>query len=342
MELEQPSIKIKQMKLENLLIALLFGATFLSCQNNAGSGNLETTVDSVSYVMGALDGGRVTEGLTQAKLEDVINMEIYSEAFFAAAKKGDLKIDPKANMVKAQNFIQKHRELKMKMDKDTTGTLPEVKAATETIDSISYILGANDGQGLIGSFSRAGIDTLISMDFYFNAFGKALAKADLGLVAEDHMPIVDNFFRKIQEERMKAEEAKIEAEFGSNKREGEEFLAKNKAIDGVTETASGLQYEVIKEGKGKKPAATNTVKVHYHGTLLDGTVFDSSVDRGEPATFPLNRVIKGWTEGLQYMTVGSKYKFYIPYDLAYGSRDQGNIKPFSMLTFEVELLEVVK
>jgi FKBP-type peptidyl-prolyl cis-trans isomerase len=122
---------------------------------------------------------------------------------------------------------------------------------------------------------------------------------------------------------------------------GQAFLETNGKKEGVKTTASGLQYEVIKEGDGAKPKATDEVTVHYHGTLIDGKVFDSSVDRGEPATFPLNRVIPGWTEGVQLMPKGAKYKFFIPYDLAYGERGAGaDIKPYSALVFEVELLEI--
>ena len=130
--------------------------------------------------------------------------------------------------------------------------------------------------------------------------------------------------------------------YGETKAQGEEFLAANKLREGVITTESGLQYEVIKQGKGPKPTADSKVKVHYHGTLIDGTVFDSSVDRGEPIEFGLNQVIKGWTEGVQLMPVGSKYKFYIPQDLGYGSRAAGQIPPYSTLIFEVELLGIVK
>lgn len=123
---------------------------------------------------------------------------------------------------------------------------------------------------------------------------------------------------------------------------GNAFLAENAKKEGVKTTASGLQYEVIKEGDGAKPKATDEVKVHYHGTLIDGKVFDSSVERGEPAEFPLNRVIPGWTEGVQLMSKGSKYRFFIPYDLAYGDRGAGaDIKPYSALVFEVELLDIL-
>lgn len=130
--------------------------------------------------------------------------------------------------------------------------------------------------------------------------------------------------------------------YGNTKEEGEKFLAENALREGVIVTESGLQYEVLKMGKGRKPAATDMVKVHYHGTLTNGTVFDSSVDRGEPASFGLNQVIKGWTEGLQLMPVGSKFRFYIPQELGYGAQAAGSIPPYSVLIFEVELLSIEK
>ncbi len=144
-----------------------------------------------------------------------------------------------------------------------------------------------------------------------------------------------SYMQKRQAEQMKAM-------YGKNIDEGEKFLAENKAREGVTETASGLQYEVITMGTGERPAAEQTVKVHYTGTLLDGTKFDSSVDRGEPAEFGVNQVIPGWQEAIQLMPVGSKYKFYIPFELAYGEAGTGPIPPYSTLIFEVELIEIVK
>ena len=126
-----------------------------------------------------------------------------------------------------------------------------------------------------------------------------------------------------------------------NLKAGQEFLAANKNKPGVTELPSGLQYEIITEGSGPKPSASNKVTCHYHGTLIDGTVFDSSVKRGQPATFPLGMVIKGWTEGLQLMPVGSKYRFFIPPDLGYGDRQvSAQIGPNSTLIFDVELLSI--
>lgn len=138
------------------------------------------------------------------------------------------------------------------------------------------------------------------------------------------------------------QDKKNEVMYKDNKVAGETFLAENAKKPGVITTASGLQYEIIKKGTGALPKDTSKVKVHYHGTLVDGTVFDSSVDRKEPATFGVNQVIKGWTEALQLMPVGSKYKLYVPQNLAYGNQTRGAIKPFSMLIFEVELLAIEK
>lgn len=143
------------------------------------------------------------------------------------------------------------------------------------------------------------------------------------------MGIADILFKKNQEKA------------AANLKAGEEFLADNKKRETVRELPSGLQYEVLHHGDGEKPTAENNVTCHYHGTLIDGRIFDSSVQRGQPATFPLNRVIKGWTEGLQLMNVGSKYRFYIPAHLAYGDRTvSAEIGPNSTLVFDVELLGV--
>ncbi len=146
----------------------------------------------------------------------------------------------------------------------------------------------------------------------------------------------------LQTTMQKRHDKQMEVTYKANKEAGEKFLAENKLRDSVVTTASGLQYKIIKQGTGPLPTDTSKVKVHYHGTLLDGTVFDSSVNRGTPAEFNVNQVIKGWTEALKLMPVGSKYKLYIPQELAYGGQDQGTIKPFSMLIFDVELLEIEK
>lgn len=193
-------------------------------------------------------------------------------------------------------------------------------------DSAAYAIGMQFGQALAqGNLTNINLE-LVKQGLEDEINGKS------ALDHNQYESTLEAFFTKKQKEDNKE---KIE--------EGEKFLAENAKRKEVKTTASGLQYEVITEGKGDKPAATNTVKVHYKGTTIAGKVFDSSYDRGTPAEFPLNRVIAGWTEGLQLMSVGSKYKFYIPYNLAYGERGAGqDIKPFETLIFEVELLEIKK
>jgi len=209
----------------------------------------------------------------------------------------------------------------------------ETAASTEVkteVDSVSYALGVNIGN----SFVQQDF-TDVNVDVMADAMHKVLKGDSVWIENQEAQMMLQAFFQKKQEEVN-------QQKYASNIQEGEAFLAENGAREEVVTTASGLQYEVIEEGTGPAPVATDVVKVHYHGTLLNGTVFDSSVDRGEPAEFPLNRVIPGWTEGLQLMTVGSKYKFYIPYQIAYGERGSGQIEPFSALVFEVELLEIIK
>ncbi|WP_088322847.1 FKBP-type peptidyl-prolyl cis-trans isomerase [Polaribacter tangerinus] len=220
--------------------------------------------------------------------------------------------------------------------------LKEVKSLETELDSVSYAVGLSMAGQLRFNFKE--VDKAVLVQGIING----LDSTNL-LIKEDKIQaILGPYFNKKREEMMKEQQAKAakaaEAKFGENKKRGEEFLAENKTKSGIVTTESGLQYEVLKEGKGDKPAGPTTrVKVHYHGTNLDGKVFDSSVDRGTPAEFGLNEVITGWTEGLQLMNVGSKYKFYIPQELAYGAQERGaEIKPFSTLIFEVELLEIVK
>jgi len=192
----------------------------------------------------------------------------------------------------------------------------------------SYALGATVGE----SYHNAGVE--IIFEFFKEGFLDAF-KGKNKFSEEE----IQACFEDIQGKLMAKQSVGSETE----KEAGRQFLAENKKRAGVQETASGLQYEVIVMGSGAKPTATDQVKVHYHGTTIDGQVFDSSVQRGEPIVFGLNQVIAGWTEGVQLMPIGSKFKFYIPSDLAYGDRGAGGmIKPGAMLIFEVELLDIPK
>jgi len=192
-------------------------------------------------------------------------------------------------------------------------------------DSVSYALGINIGENL----KQSGFETLNA-----EALAKAINEIYNGdstlFTAEVAGQIINDFMAKQSEVKVQGA-----------KQEGIDFMANNAAKEGVTVTASGLQYEVLTAGSGKSPVATDLVTVHYHGTLIDGTVFDSSVERGEPASFPLNGVIPGWTEGLQLMQEGGKTRFYIPSELAYGDRAASElIGPGSTLIFDVELIKV--
>tara|TARA_B110001450_G_scaffold162857_1_gene151802 strand:- start:212 stop:886 length:675 start_codon:yes stop_codon:yes gene_type:complete len=193
------------------------------------------------------------------------------------------------------------------------------------LDSVSYSLGVNIGENIKTQFENINLDN-------FEAGIKDVLEKDVEAKISDNQAqaIIQSYFSKKQQ---KQSESVIE--------EGINFLRENGKREGVTTLASGLQYEVINDGTGPKPTIEDNVTTHYHGTLIDGTVFDSSVDRGEPASFPVGGVIKGWTEALQLMAVGSKWKLYVPYDLAYGERGAGpQIGPYSTLIFEVELISI--
>ena len=201
------------------------------------------------------------------------------------------------------------------------------------MDKLSYALGLGIGQQL----AQMGA-TDLNVDDFAQSIKDVLAGNELKVSHREAQQIVQEYFAK-KEEVLNAERAE---KGKAAKAEGERYLAENAKKDGVITLPSGLQYQVLREGNGKKPSAKDSVKCHYEGFLIDGTVFDSSVQRGEPATFGLQQVIAGWTEGLQLMQEGAKYRFFIPYRLAYGEGGAGQmIPPYAALIFDVELIEVV-
>ena len=200
------------------------------------------------------------------------------------------------------------------------------------MDKLSYALGIGIGSQLAGMGAKE-----LNIDDFAQAIKDVISGSELKVDNAEAQTLVQNFF---QEQEAKQQAAAAEAGKVA-KAAGEAFLAKNGKKDGVVTLPSGLQYQVLKEGNGKKPSATDQVVCHYEGTLIDGTVFDSSYQRNQPATFGLNQVIPGWTEGVQLMQEGAKYRFFIPYKLAYGERGAGaQIPPFATLVFDVELIEV--
>ena len=197
---------------------------------------------------------------------------------------------------------------------------------SEDLKNVSYCVGMSLGESLMQQNLKG-----LSVEDLAQAISDTFEGKQLKFTPQEANQIIQGFLQ-----------AKSEEQYGANKEAGEKFLADNAKRDEVTVTASGLQYEVLSEGNGAKPGATDQVTVHYHGTLTNGTVFDSSVERGQQATFGLNQVIKGWTEGLQLMSKGAKYRFYIPQDLAYGATPHpgGPIEPYMTLVFDVELLDI--
>jgi FKBP-type peptidyl-prolyl cis-trans isomerase FklB len=233
------------------------------------------------------------------------------------------KAGPKKPMPKQANNEVKSKVISMNSSRGGSG----LGSLTTDNDSLSYAIGVNIGQSL----KQQGMEN-INLDLLKSAMNDVL-KGNVPQIEPDKcMPVIMASMKKVQEKK-----------FAPLKAEGLAFLAANKKKADVTTLPSGLQYTVMTKGTGEIPVATDKVNVHYHGTLLNGSVFDSSVDRGTPATFGVTQVIAGWVEALQLMPVGSKWKLFIPSDLAYGERGAGeNIPPFSTLQFEVELLSIEK
>ena len=197
---------------------------------------------------------------------------------------------------------------------------------TEELNAVSYAIGLS----VASSLKEQNLDQL-DPTVLSNAIKDVFENKTPKFSPNEAQDIIQNYLKELSEQQ-----------FAKNKEEGEAFLTENGAKTGITTTASGLQFEVVVEGTGKTPSATDLVEVHYHGTLINGNVFDSSIERGTPATFGVNQVIKGWTEALQLMKEGSKYRLYIPQDLAYGAHPHpgGPIEPLMALIFDVELITV--
>lgn len=216
----------------------------------------------------------------------------------------------------------------------------QVKSLESEVDSVSYAVGLTMSMQLKNGFKEVNEKVLLQ------AIRNGLDSTNLLIQMKDAQNIIRPYFQKKQQEEMKKRQEKAmkdaEIKFADNKKAGEDFIAANKSKKGVVTTASGLQYIVMKKGTGATPKPTDKIKIHYHGTTIDGKVFDSTVDKKKPYDSRANQFIKGFNEGLSLMKVGAKYKFFIPQELAYGIQQRGAlIKPFSTLVFEVELLEIL-
>ncbi|MDG2370903.1 MAG: FKBP-type peptidyl-prolyl cis-trans isomerase [Flavobacteriales bacterium] len=227
------------------------------------------------------------------------------------------------------NFYSQKNKRSKKNKSETTNSqiLPSSK-----IDSVSYAIGISIAKSFETEFPEINLD-----QFMYGLSSKLSKEGETIMNDTDAQKIVENYFKSKKEASMSQEKDN----YSSVIKEGEDFLIKNAKRKNIITLASGLQYEILTKGNGAKPGPTDKIEAHYHGTLLDGTVFDSSVERGTPIALSVNGVIKGWTEALQLMSVGSKWKLFIPYNLAYGERGAGAlIKPYSTLIFEVELISI--
>ncbi len=297
-----------------LVCSAVLAVIFSACQSDGGSKvvSLSSTEDSLAYSLGV----DYSKNLEQAGITG-LNTDAFNKAIGDVLESKDLEMDETAASQQVRDFVSKLRS-------------PEATDADKNIadETIAYAFGIDYAKNL----QNSGLE-----DFNTAAFSTAINTALTGeegatllISAEDATKTLTTYFQAVQEKKAAA-----------NKVAGEAFLTENKARAEVKTTESGLQYEVLTEGTGAVPTSEDKVKVHYHGTLLNGTVFDSSVDRGEPASFPVTGVIKGWVEALQLMPTGSKWKLFIPADLAYGDRGAGgDIGPGETLIFEVELLEI--
>lgn len=333
---------MKKLLLFSLLLCAALSPVALSAQTKVPPVKLGNEADSISYALGVV---MVQNGLKGY----LVQMAVLADTA-AISSDYQSKISNEAN---AAQRTKLNNELNFKIDsinKSNAKNLEEFLLGFNNTLSQDKSKSAYNSGVAIGS-QLASVTDNFSKEilggegkFNMNAFVSAFAAS-----LKDEQSLIENSEALVQAASQKATQVKeaqaaeeLKAQYATQIAAGDKFLAENKTVTGVVTLPSGLQYKVITQGTGEIPTATDRVTVHYKGTLLDGTVFDSSLDRGEPTTFGVTQVIKGWTEALELMPVGSKWMLYIPYDLAYGSRDQGAIKPFSTLIFEVDLIAIDK
>lgn len=307
--------------------------------------SLKNSVDSVSYAYGV---SMTDQGLVQ-----------FLEQSGVLQSTSGIEYDYQMRIASADSTQKEvlQKEMNAKVDSINKINAPRlnqfIKGLTEAMgleENSAYgnglSIGVQFSQQMLPQFNEMlfGSDSTqsVNKDQVLAGIISALKNEELAISKMEASGMVQSAAEKAQAEQQVRQEEELKVQHQESIAAGDAFMAENGAKEGVVTLPSGLQYEIVRAGNGPMPTETDRVKVHYHGTLIDGTVFDSSVDRGEPATFGVNQVIAGWTEALKLMPVGSKWRLYIPYDLAYGSADRGTIKPFSNLIFDVELLGIEK
>lgn len=314
-----------------ILVILGIGLSLQSCHNKANNNKvkLENKADSVNYAWGVYWGDSYKSALSELPEVDYdVFLDNFKNYMFSKGKYMSLEDAEKV----MSEFFPKYND----MVKDETGQTKLTPGVDYDKKDISAAMGTFSADNAQNGF--ADMPCGFDKDMFYYGVEASLKGKKVALDPTEASSIIDAYSEEVRAAQMAAE-AELEAAAKDN---NSEYLANNKTKEGMITTESGLQYRVIRQGRGDKPKANSTVKVHYTGTLTDGTKFDSSYDRGKPAEFPVNGVIPGWQEGLQLMPVGSKYEFVIPPELGYGSRDLGSIPPNSILLFEVELLGIVK
>lgn len=321
------------------------GALFTSCGGGVSSDvSLKTDIDTISYAFGAnlfKQGGLDSYLMQMGVVVDTANVHYtykrQIESDSTGTKKASLEKEMRSKIdsivkVNNRNIAEFLKGMKSSIN------APESQSAYLLGVAIGHQTGSNMFPEMIQRIYGPDSKEKINPEAFLSAIATSMKK---GKYVIDNPEMLFNLkMEEIRAKEQAKQDEELKKQYDTQIEAGQKFLDENKAKEGVTALPSGLQYKVVKEGTGDKPKATDVVKVHYHGTLVDGTVFDSSVERGEPAVFNVGGVIKGWTEALQLMPVGSKWTLYIPYDLAYGSQDRGKIPPFSTLVFDVELIGI--
>ena len=337
---------MKKTILATFSVMAVLAITMVSCGGaSTPKTSLKNSVDSVSYAYGVT---MADQGLVQ-----------FLEQSGVLVNTSNIEYDYQMRMASADSTQQAvlQKEMAAKIDSVNKINAPRlnqfIKGLAEAMnleEKSAYAnglsIGAQFSQQMLPEFNKMlfGSDSTkkVNRDQVLAGIISTLKNQELAISKMEANGLVQTTVEKAQAEEQVRMEEELKAQYADSIAAGDAFMAENAKREGVITTPSGLQYEILRAGNGPLPTETDQVKVHYHGTLINGTVFDSSVDRGEPATFGVNQVIPGWTEALKLMPVGSKWRLYIPYDLAYGSADRGTIKPFSNLIFEVELLGIEK
>lgn len=307
------------MKKELFTLAVAASLLGACTSNSVKKAKITDTRDSVSYLIGSDYGSGISSQLET--FPGGMNNEEFINAFIVSFNEGE----PAIAVDDARSFIMSFVQEAQAAETDSSIVLDESR-----LDSVSYVLGTDYGSGIgqqLGEFPGG-----LNMEAFLDAFVTGFNGDSARIVVADAHKMVGDYVEKAQAKAAEEQLAKNKV-----------FLDGNAKKDSVQVTESGLQYKILKQGNGEKAKLESTVKVHYHGTLVDGTVFDSSVERGTPATFGVGQVIKGWTEALQLMSVGDKWILYIPSELAYGANPPSpSIPANAVLIFEVELLEITK